>query len=313
MLQVYARNKLVWPLSVGFSFITWILNGWFGLGGKMAHTVLLTPFFDYAVGMLVCVAAIYLLAEINTRYAFLSNSDRTISMTFMLLIAMAMFIHPLQTSHLVMICYLIGYFLLFDTYQSRQTPLMAFSVSLTLGVSSLVCPQILWLLIANIISLIILRAFGMRALVASFLGVILPYWFWGIISYAFFDMTSFNAHLSEINTFGGAGLEILSAKQLWSFWLVAVMYVVGGIDYFVNIHQNRSRTRISYYVVCFQGLFLLVYLWSEPEQYMNLFPLCMINTSMLWGRLCSFSKGRIYDVIWSGVAIAWFITTLFIY
>ena len=278
----------------------------------MPHQVLVTPFFDYALGMLVCVAAIYLLAELNSRYAFLSNTDRTISMTFMLLIAMAMFMHPLQKSHLVMVCYLIGYLLLFETYQSRQTPMLAFSLNLTLGISSLVCPQILWLLIANVVSLVILRSFGLRALVASFLGIMLPYWFWGIISYALGDMTPFSSHLQLVNAFGGAGFEILSAKQVWAFWLVAVMFVVGCIDFFVNIHQNRSRTRISYYVVCFQGLFLLVYLWAEPEQYMNLFPLLMVNASMLWGRLCSFSKGRLYDVIWFSVAVVWFVTAIWI-
>jgi len=312
MLQTYARNRLVWPLSVGFSLITFLLNGWIGLGGKMAHEVLINPFWDYTLGFVVCVVAIYLLAEINSRYAFLSNTDKTISLTFMLLLAMAMFLHPLQSSHLVLICYLIGYMLLFETYQSRQTPILAFSVNLALGISSLVCPQILWLLIPNVLSLMILRSFGLKSLVASVMGVLLPYWFWGIIAYAFFDMTAFNDHLSQINAFGDAGFEILTAKQQWAFWLVAVIFVVGGIDFFVNIHQNRSRPRINYYVVCFQGLSMLIYIWFEPEQYMNILPLLMVNASMVWGRLCSFSKGRIYDVIWFSVAVAWFITAVFI-
>lgn len=278
----------------------------------MPHQIIISPFFDYAIGLVVCAAAVYMLAEINTRFAFLSNTDRTISLTFMLLIAMAMFMHPLQKSHLVMICYLIGYLLLFETYQSRKIPILAFSANLALGLASLVCPQILWLIIANLISLVILRAFGLKPLVASFLGILLPYWFWGIISYVIGDMTAFSNHIDQINAFGGAGLEILSSKQQWAFWLVAVVLVVGGIDFFINIHMNRSRTRINYYVVCFQGAFILLYMWAEPEQYMNLLPLCMINASMLWGRLCSFSKGRIYDVTWTGVAIAWFITALFI-
>lgn len=312
MLQIYARNKLVWPLSLGFTFITWILNGWIGLGGKMPHHVLTTPFFDYLLGMVVCAAAIYMLAEINTRFAFLSNTDRTISLTFMLLIAMAMFIHPLQKSHLVMVCYLVTYLLLFETYQSRQAPILAFSANLALGLSSLICPQILWLVLANVVSLVILRSIGLRTLVASFLGIVLPYWFWGIIAYVLGDMTSFGNHFSQINAFGGAGFEILSNKQLWAFWLVTLVFIVGGIDFFINIHQNRSRTRINYYVVCFQGVVMLFFIWAEPEQYMNILPLCMINASMVWGRLCSFSKGRVYDVIWTSVAVAWFITALFI-
>ncbi len=312
MLQTYARNKLVWPISLGFSLITWILNGWLGLGGKLPHDVLLTPFVDYTLGLFVCVVAIYLLAEINSRYAFLSNTDRTISMTFMLLIAMAMFLHPLQKSQLVMICYLIGYLILFGTYQSRQTSILAFSVNLMLGIASLVCPQIIWLFIVNVISLMILRSFKLKSLVASVLGLMLPYWFWGIITYAFGDMEVFNTHLQQVNAFGGAGFEILSPKQIWAFWIVAVMFIVGGVDFFINIHQNRSQARISYYVVCFQGVALLFYLWAEPEQYMNIFPLFMINASMLWGRLCSFSKGRTYDVIWFSVAVAWFVTSIFI-
>ena len=264
------------------------------------------------LGMVVCAAAIYMLAEINTRFAFLSNTDRTISLTFMLLIVMAMFLHPLQKSHLVMVCYLITYLLLFETYQSRKAPILTFSANFALGVSSLVCPQILWLVLLNILSLVILRSFGLRTLVSSFLGIVVPYWFWGIIAYVLGDMTAFSSHLAQINAFGGAGFEMLSSKQLWAFWLVAVVLIVGGIDFFINIHQNRSRTRINYYVVCLQGIVLLFYIWAEPEQYMNILPLCMINASMLWGRLCSFSKGRVYDVIWTCVAITWFVTALFI-
>ncbi len=312
MLQTYARNKLTWPLSVGFTFITWILNGWFSVGGKMPHQVLVTPFSDYALGMFVCVIAIYMVAEINTRYALLSNTDRTISMTFMLLIAMSMFLHPIQKAHLVMICYLVSYMLLFEIYQSRKAPILAFSVNLALGVASLVCPHLIWLVIMNCLSLIILRAFGLRTLVASFLGFVLPYWFWGIISYAFDGSIAFMAHLDMMNDFGNAGFEILGAKQIWAFWIVLAIFLVGGIDFFVNIHQNRSRTRINYYVVCLQGVISFFFIWLEPELFMYLFPLCMVNASIVWGRLCSFSKGRTYDIIWTVVAVLWFITTLFI-
>ena len=312
MLQTYARNKLTWPLSVGFTFVTWIFNGCFSLGGKLPHTVLVSPFFDYALGMLVCIVAIYLIAELNTRYALLSNTDRTISMTFMLLIAMAMFLHPLQKAHLVMICYLVSYMLLFETYQSKKSPIWAFSVNLSLGVSSLVCPQLVWLVILNCLSLLILRSIGLKTLVASVLGILVPYWFWGILSYAFGGEGAFAAHIDMMNTFGGAGFDILSGKERWSFWTVLIIFIVGGIDFFVNIHQNRSRTRINYYVVCLQGLVIFFFVWAEPELFSCLFPLCMVNASIVWGRLCSFSKGRTYDIIWTVVAVMWFITTLFI-
>ena len=147
MLETYSKNRLTWPLALGFSFLAWIFNGWLGLGGTL-----------------------------------LSNTDRTVSMTFMLLLAMSTFLHPLQKPHLVMVCYLVGYLILLGAYQSRQAPIQFFSVHLALGVASCMCPQLVWLIPMYWVSLVILRAFGLRCLVASILGVSTPYWFWGILS-----------------------------------------------------------------------------------------------------------------------------------
>ena len=96
MLEAYSNTRLVWPVALVFTFFAWIMNGWFGLGGKIPHTVVLSPFFDYLFGMVACAAAVYLIAELATRYSLLGNTDRTISLTMMLLVAMATFVHPLQ-------------------------------------------------------------------------------------------------------------------------------------------------------------------------------------------------------------------------
>ena len=312
MLETYSRNRLVWPVALVFTFIAWILNGWLGVGGKVAHEVVLMPFFDYLLGMLVCAAAVYLLAEINTRYTLVTNSDRTISLTMMLLIAMATFIHPLQFPQLVMICYLVYYFILLGIYQSRQAPVGVFSANLALGVATLVCPQLVWMLIVSIFSMGILRALSPKCFVAALLGVVVPYWFWGVLAPWLGGSELFSNHLSQMTAFGEGGLGILSAKELWSFWVTLAMFVVGGLDFFMNIHLNRSRMRMNYYVFYLQGAASFLFLWIEPQLFMYVFPLCMVNTSILFGHFTSTAKGRLPDILLSVILILWLITTLFI-
>ncbi len=312
MLETYSKNRLVWPVALVFTFFTWIMNGWFGLGGKAAHTVVLTPFFDYLFGMVVCAAAVYMIAELTTRYSLLGNTDRTISLTMMLLVAMATFVHPLQKAHLVLICYLISYLVMLGAYQSRQAPVAAFSVNLLLGFSTLVCPQLLWLVIVNIISLGVLRALTMKSFVASVLGLALPYWFWGVLSPWIGPEGAFADHLSQMTDFGSGGLDILSSKEVWSFWTALAMFLVGAVDFFLNVHMNRSRMRIDYYVVCLQGAAVFFFIWLEPQLFRYLFPLAMVNSAIACGHFTSFAKGRIPDILLSAILVLWLITTLFI-
>lgn len=312
MLETYSKNRLTWPLALGFSFLAWIFNGWLGLGGTVVHSVVVSPFLDSLLGMLVCAFSIYLIAELNTRYSLLSNTDRTVSMTFMLLLAMSTFLHPLQKPHLVMVCYLVGYLILLGAYQSRQAPVQFFSVHLALGVASCMCPQLVWLIPMYWVSLVILRAFGLRCLVASILGVSTPYWFWGILSLWLGGHEAFSIHIDQMTMFGSGGFEMLSSKQVWAFWVALSMFLVGGLDFFINIHQNRSRTRVNYYVVCVQGAWSFIFLWMEPQLFNSLFPLCLVNATIVWGHFTSLSKGRIPDVLLSVIMILWFITTIFI-
>ena len=312
MLEFYSKNKLVWPCALVFTLIAWILNGWFGTGGKMAHAIVLSPFLDYTLGMVVCALAVYFVAELNTRFSLLPNSDRTISLTMLLLLAMSTFLHPLQGNHIVLVCSLVSYASLLDAYQSRKAPAKAFVTNLALGIASTVCPQLIWLVIANIMSLAILRAMTPKSLIASVLGIVTPYWFWGVVGGWLGHYDVFASHLAMMNTFGDGGLSILPVKLRWSFWVALLMTAVGGIDFFVNLHTNRSRTRMSYYMVCLQSAWAFLMLWREPQIALSLFPFLILNTSILWGHFTSTSKGRIQDVTLTVIMALWLITTLFI-
>ena len=160
-----------------------------------------------------------------------------------------------------MICYLITYLVMLGAYQSRQAPINAFSANLTLGVCTLVCPQMVWLIIVNIISFGILRALNLKSLVASLLGLMAPYWFWGVLEPWIGTEGGFSQHIDLMTTFGTGGLGMLTQKEIWSFWVVFAMFAVGAADFFMNIHQNRSRMRMDYYVVCLQGLAAFFFVW----------------------------------------------------
>lgn len=312
MLEAYSKNRLVWPVALVFTFFAWIMNGWFGLGGKIPHTVVLSPFFDYLFGMVACAAAVYLIAELATRYSLLGNTDRTISLTMMLLVAMATFVHPLQKAQVVVVAYLIAYIMLLGAYQSKQAPLAAFSVNLALGVATLFCPQLVWLLIVNLVSFGILRELSLKVIVASLLGVSAPYWFWAGLSPWIDVEGGCSAHLALMTQFASGGLGIMPPKFRWSFWVALSMALVGGVDFFVNIHLNRSRMRMDYYVVCLHAASVFFFIWMEPQLFRFLFPLVMVNAAILFGHFTSFAKGRIPDILLSLILILWLIATLFV-
>lgn len=309
MLRIYSRNQMTWPVALLFAFVMWILNAIIGIGGKPLHEPVTNTFFDYVLGLIACAALVYVIAEVNTRHYLLANSDRTISLTLMLLIVMATFFHPLQPNQLTMMAYLVSYLYLFGASKAKKTQVVAFVAALSLGVASLVMPQMVWMIVALWISMVILRAFSFKGLVATILGTSLPYWFWYVIAVVADKQEAFQLHLNKMTAFGHASMQILSTKELWCFWVVLAMTVVGIIYFYKDIHLNRSNTRINFYVVCFQAAAAFFFIWIEPECFQGIFPICLVNAAILWGRFCSFSKGRMPDILWTTITIAIIVTT----
>ena len=202
--------------------------------------------------------------------------------------------------------------MLLGAYQSKQAPLAAFSVNLALGVATLFCPQLVWLLIVNLVSFGILRELSLKVIVASLLGVSAPYWFWAGLSPWIDVEGGCSAHLALMTQFASGGLGIMPPKFRWSFWVALSMALVGGVDFFVNIHLNRSRMRMDYYVVCLHAASVFFFIWMEPQLFRFLFPLAMVNAAILFGHFTSFAKGRIPDILLSLILILWLIATLFV-
>ena len=309
MLKIYSRNELTWPVALLFAFVMWILNAITGIGGKTVFEPLTNAFFDYTLGLLACAAIVYVIAEVNTRHYLLANSDRTISLTLMLLIVMSTFLHPLQANQLTMMAYLVSYLYLFGASNSKQPQVLAFIAAMMLGVVTLVMPQMVWMIGALWVSLVILRIFSLKALVASLLGVALPYWFWAVIAAVIGKQEPFHLHLDSMTSFGHASFDVLSTKQLWCFGVVLAMTIVGIVYFFKDIHLNRSNARINFYVVCFKAVIAFFFIWLEPECFQGVYPLCLVNAAFLWGRFCSFSKGRMPDILWTSITIAIILTT----
>ena len=94
-------------------------------------------------GLALTAVTAYLLMEMNTRFSLLRVRSRLVSTSFLFL----MLIHPsLQTLDVQLLqplCLVLGYFMLFSTYQQYRSEGYVFHAFLFLGIGSLFFPFIL--------------------------------------------------------------------------------------------------------------------------------------------------------------------------
>ena len=243
----------------------------------------------------------YLMVELNNANALIRIFSRMISSAFVVLVAMSTFLFPSLRAALVTLCFISFYTILFHTYQDRQAPGLTFYAFFTLGIASVMFPQVVffvpfvWLMMA-----FWLMAFSWRMWFASLLGLLAPYWF--IVPWYLYQGLGhrLTAHVESLITFhplptigtvGGIPLGILLA-----FAVVFTVGFIGIIHFLRNASKDKIRTRMLYYIFISMHLLTTVFIILQPQHFEALFGFLIVNASALFAHFVALTDTRFTNI-----------------
>ena len=252
---------------------------------------------SFVLGFALCALAVYLMAELNTRYVLLRISSRMLSTCLVMLCAAASMLHHLSPAHLMLVCAVASYFPMFATYQRPYSTTRIFLEYLFIGLASYLFPQVLYLVPVYWVVQGMLRALTFRSWVASLLGIITPYWF--LVSYAYITdkLHLFTKHFGEIMSIGLPDYTLLSHKQILVGALSLVLFILGGIDFSRKNHLDKTRVRSYYYAVLLLGASSFVWLFLQPQYFNLIIPFCLVHAAMIGGHFVGISYGKVQNII----------------
>ena len=249
------------------------------------------------LGMVVAAAAVYLTAELNNGYALLRISSRMISTLLALLLGVQFFLQPIQAGHAVLICGVCTYFILFASYQQVHSPFLPFICSLLLGITSLLFPEMLFWTVVLWLSGMMLHSFTLRYVLASLMGLLLPYWFLTAYLYWNDSLSVLQEQLTALIQFSKPDYEQVTLYQWMSMAYVFLLFAIGTVDFLLTSTRDKTRTRAFYKVVMVQGVCSFLWLMLQPQHFNEITPLCLINTSILGGHYVALSNGKVQNIV----------------
>ena len=198
----------------------------------------------------------------------------------------------------VQLCVILFYVLLFNTYQrqkSQGTVLLAFAC---IGIASIFFIQIvffvplLWLLIVRN-----MMVYGARMLVASVLGVLLPYWFIGAVCIFTGKTTTLLQHLTSIAVFvkPDEWLDVIMSTSLYTAVTVAfilLLTVMGMVHFIRTSYKDNIRVRMMIEVIMTLSVAAFIFVALQPQHVIMLLNILIINASVLIGHYIALTGTR---------------------
>ncbi len=279
-----AGSKLALPVTSAYAILVWLLCGglreqwWLQLGGFALAT--------------------FFIVLINNTNSLIRIYSRMVSCTFILLTCSACFLFPSTRGAIFMAAFAGFLFVLFQTYQEKESVGLTYYSYLLFGISSIAFVQVvyylplLWFLTATL-----LQSLSLRTVMSGILGLLTPYWFalcWFIWQG---DITPLVDQYSSLVTIQKPfALEILGINQLAVIALACVMALTGIIHYLRKHHDDKIRVRLVLGFFIWTDLATLVFLAFQPQYFDSLIRIIMICTAPLMGHFLALTATKATNI-----------------
>lgn len=248
--------------------------------------------------LVVLTLSAYLMVELNNSNALIRIYSRMVSCSYLVLMVMARHLIESTTYGVVQLCFIAFFLFFFRAYQSKRGVGMVFYAFIMLGVCSIFFVQalffvpVLWVLLYTNI-----MARGVRSYVASIVGLVVPYWFWGGYGIYVGDVDRVMNHINPIMTFGQVcDFASLDVHQIVNFAFVALVSIIGMVHFHRNSYKDKIRTRMLYEVFTVMCLCIIAFIVLQPQHIDYLTDMLIVCASPLIGHYISLTNTRITNI-----------------
>ena len=295
-----AVSRQTLPTTMVYSAVVWLLAGMIQEGWWMIQF----PLF---------LISAFLMMQLNNVNLLIRIYSRMISVSFVMLSCAAAFLFPSATGGFVQFCFIVSILSLFNTYQELPVVGWLYYAFLFLSLASLVEVRIL--LYLPLFWFLMIHARGWRAITASVLGILTPYWF--MVAWLFythrheFDFSLLISHFGDLSAVTLSDFAIDDLQRLLTLVVVIILGIVGGIHFIMKHYEDKFRVRQLYYSFIYQALYTLALIFVIPSQFDILLRILIIAVSPLIGHFFALTKTKVSNIFFLVTTGIILILTLF--
>lgn len=254
-----------------------------------------------------------MMAELNNYYALIRIYSRMVSCSFLVMTTMSLFLFrslDVAAVQLTMIGFLL---LILRSYQDPRASGWTFYAFLSLGIGSVVFPQmllfvpLLWILMA-----VCVISFSPRTFMSSLLGLLTPYWL--VLVWLLYEgnVSWLGAHfLSVVRFTTPFDLSGIGIHQWLTFAFVLVAALTGAIHFILYSYQDRIRIRLIYEMFMTIDGFCFLLALVQPQFFDCLMGIAIVLTAPLIGHFLALTHSRLSGIAFIVFAVAALGLTIF--
>lgn len=202
----------------------------------------------------------YLIAEMNNRNALLRMRSRMMSCVYIFLATMQATLAANWQLSVVQTIIALCIFLLLSCYKDKTAVSSVFAISLLISAGSIMWVEILYFLpIAIILLCVPLYAISVKAVSATVMGLLLPYW--SLIPYFVYEGNTLWLQNHFKPLYDGSVLFNYSATtigQVVYYALLVILFLTGWLHFISTAYKDKLKTRTLYDVFIAMALTLAV-------------------------------------------------------
>lgn len=248
---------------------------------------------------------------LNNSNSLIRVFSRLVSCSFLTLIIMLPSLLDSLSGCVVQLLFILMLLFLFKAYQDRQSMGIVFYAFVCIGGISTQFIQILFFIPFIWIMLFTsLQAGSARVLVASLLGLLLPYWFWACYSIYNESYGLIIDHVLSIASIDYSFEILLQPARLLTLILTTTLGVTGVVYFFSAGYKNNIHTRMLYNVLITLFLVSIIFIILQPQHSDYLIRIAIICASPLIAHFFTFTNTWLTNIAFYGTMIAIFSITI---
>lgn len=305
--KTISTSSKSFPIAIVVAVLLWLflpvssVPSFYGKPAYWPMLLGLSPFNQLTGGAIVAILAVYIMVELNHTHILLRVSSRMLGSVLVLLLAIAIPLHVLQQSDVVLITVLLAYSPLFASYQN-PLPSLAFATMFLMSLASLLVPEWLFMVPFYVLLQAFLRAFTLQTLMASLLGLLLPYWFWAAWAVHTDNLPIIWEHFRSLQDvfsqpFSLSPFFVTPCPPAPLLFFMLLLFLVGTFDLFQHQFLDKTRTRSILKAVVYHGFAIIGLMLLLPHRHLLFFPAFVVDTAILFGHFFTLTYTRFSHIL----------------
>lgn len=278
-----ATGRLTFSFTVIYAVIMSLISGLFDK--------------DHWIQLTILALSTLLMVVLNNKNSLIRVFSRLISCTFLTFSLMIPQLMESINGGIVQVLFIMTLMLLFSAYQDRWATGTILYAFICIGLISTQFIQILFFLpLLWTLMFTILQAGSLRTLVASILGTILPYWFWGTYCITTGTYDVILDHVASIKSFAPLFEGLTAPKLLVPIIFFTLLGTVGIIHFLRYAYADSIKTRMFYNVLILLFFSSIILIIIQPQHSIFLLRMAIICVAPFVAHYFTFTNSMITNI-----------------